>query len=86
MSRQEEVLAFLKQYLADYGEDPEKATPDAKLEDIGVDSLMGVELVFQLEERFGIKVDPSELIDATVGAAVDLISQRLQQLRTVVAA
>ncbi|MCU0758878.1 MAG: acyl carrier protein [Steroidobacteraceae bacterium] len=35
---------------------PDQVTPDARLADLGIDSLALVELMFQCEDRFGIEV------------------------------
>lgn len=35
---------------------PDAVTPDARLDQLGLDSLAQVELIFQLEEMFGISI------------------------------
>ncbi len=39
----------------DYQVEPESLTPQTRLQDINVDSLALIELIFALEERFGVK-------------------------------
>jgi acyl carrier protein len=49
---------------------------DATLESLGIDSLDRVELIMQVEEKFGVALDDSkaEQLD-TVGAFVDYVAQ-----------
>jgi acyl carrier protein len=77
VTKEEDVLTLLKSYLDDIGEDPSAALPGAKLEEIGIDSLMAVDLVFKLEEHFGVELDPNEFRDATVAEAVALVVRKL---------
>jgi len=45
------IRDFLKDRLA---VEPDTVVPDAQLADLGVDSLMMLELMFEFEDRFGI--------------------------------
>ncbi len=36
--------------------DPERVHPEATFEELGVDSLMGLEIVFELEEEFKVSI------------------------------
>jgi len=38
---------------------PARLQPDTRLDELGLDSLAAVELIFEIEERFGVRV-PSE--------------------------
>jgi acyl carrier protein len=38
---------------------PERLLPETSLDELGIDSLAAVELVFELEERFGVSI-PNE--------------------------
>lgn len=56
---------------------PEEIAPEAKIEDLGLDSLGKVEAIFAIEERFGIHVpfnanapDQPEFDFSTVGSVV----------------
>lgn len=54
-------LALIREFLDErLGVASEKIVSDALLVDLGVDSLMMLELMFAFEDRFGIKV-PNEL-------------------------
>lgn len=57
---------------------PEQVTMDAKFgDDLDADSLDLVELVMDLEEKFDVSVDESELENiTTVGQAFDLIMSK----------
>lgn len=52
----------------------EDIVPDAKLEDLGVDSLKAINILFELEEEFDIEI-PNERIPemVTVGDIVDCV-------------
>lgn len=56
---------------------PDEIAPDARIDDLGLDSLGKVEAIFALEERFGIHVpfnanapDQPEFEFSTVGSVV----------------
>ena len=45
-----------------FGTEPSKITPDTRLaEDLGVDSFGAVELMFELEEAFNLKIADSDI-------------------------
>ena len=50
---------------------------DALLADLGVDSLMLAELMFEAEDRLGISIDSNVTIPKTVGDMVQLIDTLL---------
>ncbi|GAA2513526.1 acyl carrier protein [Winogradskya humida] len=57
--------------------DREKITPDATLEQLGLDSLSVVELSMILEKDHGVRVTDDELLDTpTIGAMAQLIGDR----------
>jgi len=65
----------------DYRVDPERLTPDATLQDLGIDSLGTVELLWSVEDRFGIQLphDPPALNTlGEVVAFVDALVARQQ--------
>jgi Acyl carrier protein len=39
---------------------PESICPDSTFEQLGIDSLSGIELVFELEEAFGVEIPDAE--------------------------
>jgi acyl carrier protein len=68
------TLERLRALLArDFDIAPEKLVPEATLEDLGIDSLQMIEIVFCIEDEFGIKVDADAAeVRARVGALQDL--------------
>ena len=51
-------LAVLRQFLADRLDvESEKVVPEAVLQDLGVDSLMFAEMLFELEDRLHMTID-----------------------------
>jgi acyl carrier protein len=67
----------------DFGIPPEKLQRDARLEDLEIDSLRMIEIVFSVEEVFGITV-PAEQAElksriATFGDLVDYIDSLVAQ-------
>ena len=66
------IRDFLKDHL---GLDPEKVTAEAALADIGVDSLMMLELMFEFEDRCGITLSNDLKSPKTVGEMVALMDR-----------
>jgi len=65
---------LIRQFLHDrLGAAPESVVPGALLADLGVDSLMLAELMFEAEDRLGISIDSSVAIPKSVGEMVSLI-------------
>ena len=55
------------------GTQPDQVVNDALLADLGVDSLMLAELMFEAEDRLGISIDSNVTVPKTVGDMVRLI-------------
>jgi len=70
-----QTLELLRQYLQKKASiDPARVTPEARLEDIGVDSLILIDLMFELEESLNVRV-PNMDMDSrptTVAELIDL--------------
>ena len=70
-----QTLELLRQYLQKKASiDPTRVTPEARLEDIGVDSLILIDLMFELEESLNVRV-PNMDMDSrptTVAELIDL--------------
>lgn len=49
--------------------------PDATLSDLGIDSLSVVELVFDLEDEYGIEIPEEEVDFETLGAAAEMVDK-----------
>ena len=57
----------------EYKLDPDKLTPDAPLEALGIDSLGIAELLFNVEDEFGIVLPPEAVQLPTMGDVVRYI-------------
>jgi len=58
-----------------YGIDADKISPDATLADLGLDSLSVAELVFDIEDLFGIEVKADDAEFKTLGEAIALVDR-----------
>lgn len=68
-----QTLELLRQYLQKKASiDPAKVTPEARLEDIGVDSLILIDLMFELEESLNVRVPDMDTRPTTVAELIDL--------------
>jgi len=77
----ESTFQILKGFLQERTEiDPAKITPDATLEDLGIDSLMQLELLFEFEEKLTISLPDVEDRPKTIGDLVSLVEQHLGAL------
>ena len=47
-------------------------TPQSRLPDLGLDSMQAIDLLFDLEDRFGVALPDDELNDKTFATAGDL--------------
>ena len=70
MQSTELIRQFLHERL---GVDPQQVVSGARLADLGVDSLMLAELMFEAEDRLGISIDSTVKAPKTVGDMVALI-------------
>ena len=70
-----DCIGLIREFLEDrLGVAPTDVVPDALLVELGVDSLMMLELVFEFEDRFAIKL-PSDLdMPKTVSEMVALMN------------
>jgi acyl carrier protein len=68
-----QTLQLLREYLLRKASiDPGKVTLEARLDDIGVDSLVLIDLMFELEESLNVRVPNLDTRPATVAELVDL--------------
>lgn len=58
-----------------FEKDPAIVTPDATFETLEIDSLDTFDIIFEAEEKFGIKVPNEEVAIKTVQDVVDLIDR-----------
>lgn len=67
---------LIRQFLHDrLGADPALVVHEANLVDLGVDSLMLAELMFEAEDRLGVSIDSNVAIPKTVGDMVTLLDE-----------
>lgn len=67
-------IGLIREFLQDrLGVEPENVIPEALLADLGVDSLMMLELMFEFEDRFGIKLSSDLKTPQTVGEMITLM-------------
>ena len=69
-----ESIDLIREFLRDrLGVEPETVVSQSILADLGVDSLMMLELMFEFEDRFGIKLSRDIKTPRTVGETVSLM-------------
>jgi acyl carrier protein len=66
----ETMQALLQERL---GIDREKVTPDASLEDLGIDSLMQIELLFDFEDKYKVKIPDLTEKPVTIGDLIAIV-------------
>ena len=75
--------AFLAQVLSEkYDVAQEAISPEATLEELGLDSLTVVELLFDVEDEFGIEVPEERATFQTLAEAAALVDELIQAQRT----
>ncbi len=68
------IIAML---VKDFKVDPERLSPDARLEDIGIDSIGVAELLFNVEDEFHLKLPDVPLDLATFGDVVRYVDEQV---------
>jgi acyl carrier protein len=63
----EEFTGLLRRFLRFAGE--EELTPESRLFDLGLDSMRALELMFEIEDTFGVELPEHRLVDATFETA-----------------
>lgn len=69
------ISAFLKERL---DLDPARVTPEATLENLGVDSMMLLEVVFEFEEKMNVHLSLDTVTPRTVGDLIAIV-KRMQE-------
>ena len=71
--------AFLADVLTEkYEVDPDAISPEATLTELGLDSLTIVELLFDVEDEFGIEVPEERATFETLAEAAALVEELVQ--------
>ena len=73
MVRADEVMVLIREFVDNLGLDGASCTSESELRSLGIDSLQAVDLVFQLEERFGLHIPMEQFTAKTVGEAVEFV-------------
>ena len=69
-------IGLIREFLHDrLGITPDSVIPEAPLDDLGVDSLMLLELMFEFEDRFGITLSKDLKSPKTVGEMAVLMDR-----------
>lgn len=79
MTNHDTSMEYLREIIADAIDiDEEELTPDAHfIDDIGVDSLVALEVLVRLEKEYGIKIPENELAKITsLNAVHQLVSEK----------
>lgn len=70
------IRKFLQERL---GVEPEKVQPDSVLTELGVDSLLVAELMFEAEDRLDITMDSDQAVPVTVSDMQQVIDRLLAE-------
>ena len=69
-------IGLIREFLKDrLGVEPDSVVPPAPLADLGVDSLMMLELMFEFEDRFNLTLPRNLKSPRTVGELVALMDR-----------
>ncbi len=69
-------LSLIREFLQGrLGVEPGKIVPDAFLDELGVDSLMVLELMFEFEDRFGVTLAKDLKTPRTIGEMASLMDR-----------
>lgn len=76
-----DTLHIIRNYLnTNHDISPEAINPDTKLDDIGIDSISFLELVFEFESKFGINAPDNEVDSIkTIGELISLIEKYMPE-------
>ena len=79
-----QTLELLRDYLHKKASvEPARVVPQTRLEDIGVDSLILIDLMFELEESLNVRVPDASTRPATISELIDLFEAlSARQVRT----
>ena len=69
-------LELIRDYLErHFDHPPENLTPDSRLDEIGIDSMALLELIFELEDKYDIRLPDDVSSPETVGQLLALVEQ-----------
>lgn len=71
-----DILSTIREFLVERSTlKPEQITPEASLKDLGIDSLMLLELIFECEEKLDLKIEENTLTPATIQDLIAIVEQ-----------
>jgi acyl carrier protein len=85
MTQDEEILNVVRQFFHDRKIDAGKIVPQAKITDLAIDSLMVMELIYELEDRFHVDIDARNFEPTTVQQCVEFMKKLLPPSRAAAA-
>ena len=76
----DDTFSIVKEMIADKLEiDPTSIQLDSNLTDIGLDSLDTFDIIFEAEDKFGIKIPNDQVNVVTISDVVNLFDRLLQE-------
>ena len=70
------TLSVIREFLKDRLDlEHDKITPEATLEELGIDSLMLLELLFEFEEKLDVTLSNDQATPKTVGELIAIVEQ-----------
>lgn len=76
----QDLAAKIKALIAEhFGIDPEKITPETEIASFGIDSLAMIEFMFQMEEKFNIRMADSRAPLVTVANVISEIERAVRE-------
>ena len=77
----DDVLQRLRSVMARTAQEPvdwSKVGPDAAIADLGIDSLAMLDLIYDIQQEFGLEFDPQQLVRVrTVGQLAAFLEERM---------
>lgn len=64
-----------KIFIEDFQSEENELKPDASLENLGLDSLDKIDFLFEIEEEFKIRIEPSDIKTDNIQGIVDCIDR-----------
>ncbi|MFB7915574.1 acyl carrier protein [Streptomyces sp. NPDC056061] len=72
----EAVLDLIRTELVDSGVEEDTIEPDAKFDDLDIDSLDAAELMATIKRTYGVTIPRAELADVTVGRLASDVAEK----------
>ncbi|MER6500846.1 acyl carrier protein [Streptomyces sp. NPDC001455] len=72
----EAVLDLIRAELVDSGVEEDTIEPDAKFDDLDIDSLDAAELMATIKRTYGVTIPRAELADVTVGRLASDVAEK----------